>query len=259
MIADRPSYLAPLIAELITAWPANRCINLVCHGHSVPAGYVRTPVVDTLGAYPHQVLSGLKERFPNAVLNVIVTAIGGEHAEAGQARFSQVLGHRPDLVLIDYGTNDRGIGLSRARTAWEAMIRSATSAGAKVLLVTPAHEVYGDGDPAGACEQARIAHAALIRAATAAGAKVLLVTPAHEVYGDGDPGGTREQGRIAHAQLIRTLASEHGVALADADAAFRTYRAQGGDLLDVLSQTNHPNRTGHGLIAREILRWFNVV
>jgi len=219
MIADRPSYLAPLIAELIMAWPANRCINLVCHGHSVPAGYFRTPVVDTLGAYPQQVLSGLKERFPNAVINVIVTAIGGEHAEAGQTRFSQVLGHRPDLVLIDYGTNDRGIGLSRARTAWEAMIRSATSAGAKVLLVTPAHEVYGDGDPAGACEQARIAHAALIRA----------------------------------------LACEHGVALADADAAFRAYRAQGGDLLDVLSQTNHPNRTGHGLIAREILRWFNVV
>ena len=219
MIADRPSYLAPLIAELIMAWPANRCINLVCHGHSVPAGYFRTPVVDTLGAYPQQVLSGLKERFPNAVINVIVTAIGGEHAEAGQTRFSQVLGHRPDLVLIDYGTNDRGIGLTRARSAWEMMIR----------------------------------------AATAAGAKVLLVTPAHEVYGDGDPGGTREQGRIAHAQLIRTLASEHGVALADADAAFRTYRAQGGDLLDVLSQTNHPNRAGHALIAREILRWFNVV
>jgi len=218
MIADRPSYLAPLIADLVTAWPANRCINLVCHGHSVPAGYFRTPVVDTFGAYPHQILVGLKERFPNAVINVIVTAIGGEHAEGGQARFDQVLGHRPDLVLIDYGTNDRHIGIARARAAWEAMIRCATTAGAKVLLVTPALEVAGDGD----------------------------LTGAHE------------QGRLAHRELIRTLASEHALGLADADAAFRTYLAQGGDLLDLLSQSNHPNRLGHGLIAREILRWFNV-
>jgi len=218
MIADRPSYLAALIAELVASWPANRCINVVCHGHSVPAGYFRTPVVDTLGAYPHQVLVGLKERFPNAVLNVIVTAIGGEHAESGQARFSQVIGHRPDVVLIDYGTNDRGLGIARARAAWEAMIRTATASGAKVLLVTPAHEVYAD------------AGTALVR----------------------------EQQRLEHGELIRTLASEHAVGLADADAAFRSYRSQGGDLLDLLSQTNHPNRLGHGLIAREILRWFNV-
>src|SRR5215468_2820162 len=75
--------LARLCAEMRKNWPTNRTINIVCHGHSVPAGYAQTPVVDTFNAYPHLLHLGLKERFPTAVINVIVTAIGGETSEGG--------------------------------------------------------------------------------------------------------------------------------------------------------------------------------
>jgi acyl-CoA thioesterase-1 len=217
-MADPSTYLAPITAELVTAWPANRIINIVCHGHSVPAGYFRTPVVDTLGAYPHQVLVGLKERYPNAVINVIVTAIGGEDSESGQRRFEQqVLCHRPDLVIIDYATNDRHIGLERAGKAWTAMIRSAKSHGAKVMLMTSAHELHSHGHI---------------------------------------PPQDAELRRQDHCQLVRTLATAEAVALADTDRSYALYLEHGGAILDLLSQVNHPNRQGHALIARDILRWF---
>lgn len=84
--ADPRSYLAPVVAELQKQWPKNRTVNLVFHGHSVPAGYFRTPTVDSLHAYPGLVRQGLAERFPFGVINVIVTAIGGENSAAGAAR-----------------------------------------------------------------------------------------------------------------------------------------------------------------------------
>jgi acyl-CoA thioesterase-1 len=132
------SYLRDLTVELSRQWPKNRTVNVVCHGHSVPAGYFQTPVVDTFNAYPHLLHRGLKERFPYAVLNVIVTAIGGENSESGAKRFKRdVLSLRPDLITIDYALNDRGIGLARAEMAWKAMIAQAQAAHVPVILLTP--------------------------------------------------------------------------------------------------------------------------
>ena len=136
--AKPDSYLRGLTQELSHQWPKNRTVNVVCHGHSVPAGYFRTPMVDTFNAYPHLLHRGLKERFPYAVLNVIVTAIGGENSESGAKRFERdVLSLRPDLITIDYGLNDRGIGLPRAEAAWKAMIAQAQAARVPVILLTP--------------------------------------------------------------------------------------------------------------------------
>jgi GH43 family beta-xylosidase/lysophospholipase L1-like esterase len=137
-VADVATFLSPVVAELEREWPRNRTINIVCHGHSVPAGYFKTPVVDSFHAYPAQLHRALKERFPFAVVNVIVTAIGGEHSVRGAARFeSDVLALRPDVVCLDYSLNDRGPGLAAARVAWVSMIERAQAAGAKVILLTP--------------------------------------------------------------------------------------------------------------------------
>jgi lysophospholipase L1-like esterase len=137
-IADRDTYLAGVVAEFDKAWPSNRIVNIVCHGHSVPAGYFRTPVVDSVNAYPHLLFLGLKERYPRAVLNVIVTAIGGEQSEAGAARFERdVLSLRPDVVTIDYALNDRSIGLARAEAAWRNMIQACLDERVSVILLTP--------------------------------------------------------------------------------------------------------------------------
>lgn len=131
-------YLAGVCTELTKCWPTNRTVNIVCHGHSVPAGYARTPAVHTFDAYPYLLHRGLNERFPHAVINVIVTGIGGENSEQGAKRFRRdVLDMSPDVVTIDYALNDRAIGLVRAEKAWRKMIEMALAAHVKVLLLTP--------------------------------------------------------------------------------------------------------------------------
>lgn len=215
-IADRSTYLSDLVGVFKTHWPQNRTVNIVCHGHSVPAGYFATPMVETMNAYPHLLHAGLKQRFPFAVVNVIVTAIGGESSDSGAARFGkEVLCHRPDVITIDYALNDRRIGLEKAGAAWSAMIRAGLAAGAKILLLTPTP----DNTQAAAYQ---------------GDDKALLG---------------------AHAEQVRRLAADHGVGLADSFRACMDYSAA-HDLSDILSWSNHPNRTGHGLVAGELLRWF---
>ncbi|MCD6286645.1 MAG: SGNH/GDSL hydrolase family protein [Anaerolineae bacterium] len=218
-VPDVYTYLADLVERLNVRWPDNETVNIVCHGHSVPAGYMASPLVDTFNAYPHLLHRGLKARFPYAVVNVIVTAIGGENSVSGAARFARdVLTHRPDVVTIDYGLNDRGLGLVRAEKAWRTMTQAALDAGVKVILMTPTPDL----------------------------------TQRHGYEGE-------DQGDLlVQAAQIRELAGDYGVGLVDSLAAFEAYVAAGTDLTDLLSWVNHPNRQGHELVARALLRWFAV-
>ncbi len=147
-IADPATYLSGLKIELQKEWPKNRTINIVFHGHSVPAGYFKTPQVNTLSAYPQLFLIKLKEIYPLATVNVIVTAIGGENSVQGAKRYKRdVLNHKPDLVFIDYALNDRGAGLQKSFVAWNKMIKCTINRGIKVILLTPSPDqrvIYGD-------------------------------------------------------------------------------------------------------------------
>ncbi len=137
-IADNSSYLNDIKTELQKEWPDNRTINIVFHGHSVPAGYFKTPEVNTFDSYPFQLLKRLKERYPHAVINIINTAIGGENSVEGAKRFdSDVLIHKPDILFIDYSLNDRSIGLEKSYNAWDRMISKALKNNIKVILMTP--------------------------------------------------------------------------------------------------------------------------
>ena len=136
------AYLSTIINQLNKQWPANRTINLVFHGHSVPSGYFKTPVINTLGSYPYLLLSKLNAKYPYAVINIIKTSIGGENSEQGEKRFKKdVLAHKPDIVFIDYALNDRNLGLERARKAWEKMIKTALKQNTKVVLLTPTPDI----------------------------------------------------------------------------------------------------------------------
>jgi lysophospholipase L1-like esterase len=209
-----PDYLEEIKQELRQEWPANRTINLVFHGHSVPAGYFKTPVVNTLDAYPYQVLREIKKRFPFAVVNVINTAIGGENAISGQNRFeTEVLPHRPDVLFIDYALNDRRAGLQLAKIAWVKMIERAKKAGIRVILLTPSPDLAVD-----------------------------LSETDNELE--------------RHAQQIQGLAAHYGLGLADSYLAFKQRLDTGDRVADYMSQSNHPNASGHRLIALEILKYF---
>ena len=219
-IADRRVYLREVVNLLLAQWPSNRTVNIVCHGHSVPAGYFATPMVDTFNAYPALLHRALKHRFPYAVVNVIVTAIGGEGSPQGADRFeAEALCHRPDLVTLDYGLNDRRAGLVAAEAAWRRMIEASLARQARVLLLTPTWD------------------------------NTAMVDGAGEAWRD----------LARHAEQIRRLAAEYAVGLADSFAAFDAYVAAGGDLTDLLSWSNHPNRHGHVLVVRELMRWFPIL
>lgn len=213
--AIKKTYLKDIVAQFKKTWPANRTINIVCHGHSVPAGYFKTPAVDSPNAYPHLLFMGLKDRFPLAVINVIVTAIGGENSESGAARFgTDVLSHNPDVICIDYGLNDRGLGPERTRRALVSMITQARKKKIRIILLTPTADIGAKLDDAS------------------------------------DP--LNQQ-----AALIRTLAGEHQVGWVDSLAEFKDYVRNGGNLADLMSQGNHPNRKGHDLVVKSLLEWFS--
>lgn len=213
-LSAQGEYLSPVKDELQKKWPQNRVINLVFHGHSVPAGYFKTPDVRTLEAYPQQVLQLLKEKYPYATVNVIVTAIGGENSTAGAKRFKKtVLTHQPDVLFIDYALNDRKMGLEQSAKNWRSMIKLAQKKHIKIILLTPSPDMSEDW--------AR-------------------------------PGSKLD----SFANQVRSLAGEYKIGLADSFKKFVALVQAGKKIQDYMSQSNHPNREGHRLIAEEIMRFF---
>lgn len=137
-MAKAENYLQDIKMELKKQWPDNKRIHIVFHGHSVPSGYFKTPKVNLLAAYPQLVYREIAHHYPYAVINVITTAIGGENSLGGMERFEkEVLNHRPDVLFIDYGLNDRGIGIEASEKAWRNMIEKSLSLGIKIILLTP--------------------------------------------------------------------------------------------------------------------------
>ncbi|MCC6286908.1 MAG: SGNH/GDSL hydrolase family protein [Chitinophagaceae bacterium] len=209
-------YLSSLQQLFKAQWPNNRTINIVFHGHSVPAGYFKTPDIKTMESYPELTLQYVSAIYPNAVINAIKTCIGGENAVSGAARFdSTVLNHHPDILFIDYALNDSGIGLEKAKTAWKTMIEKALAKNIKVVLCTPTPDQSEN---------------------------ILDTTTA--LY--------------KHTQQIIQLAAEYKVGLVDSYNAFRKLIADGEDLKRYMSQVNHPDKAGHEVVLREIMKLFPV-
>ena len=213
--ADPVHYLDSLLDELAKKWPDNRTVNIVCHGHSIPAGYFATPFVNTFDAYPHRLHRLIKERFPFAVVNVIVTAIGGETSDTGSERFARdVLTHRPDLVTIDYVLNDRGLPLDRVERNWRRMIEETLAAGSALILLTGTFDRFYFSSP------------------------------------------DERKELSERAELVRRLADEYKVGLADSMDAWLGAVRDETDVANMLSHVNHPSVQAHGLIVRELGKFF---
>ncbi len=94
----------------------------------------------------------------------------------------------------------------------------------------------------------------MIETAKSSGIKVLLLTPTPDLLVDmNDPKHPLNK----QVKQIRNLAIEYEVGLVDSYAVFQRYVKEGGKLEDLLSNNrNHPNRKGHELVAKELLKWF---
>lgn len=131
-------YFDSLLLELKQQWPQNRNLRFVFHGHSVPAGFFKTPQIRRFDSYPLLFQRQMCDAFPFAQIDVSVTAIGGENSKAGAARFeADVLALNPDVVFIDYSLNDRKIGLKQSAESWRQMIRHCIARDIRIVLLTP--------------------------------------------------------------------------------------------------------------------------
>ncbi len=216
-------YLREIRDAMKIAWPNNRTINFVFHGHSVPAGYFVTPDVRKFSSYPHLSLVKIKDVYANAVVNSITTSIGGENSEQGQLRFAnEVLLMRPDVLFIDYALNDRNLGLAKAKIAWQKMIDSA-----KVFRFTN--------------------HLGVERKV-----RIVLLTPTP----DTQENILSETSPLAlHSAQIRQLAIDNEVEIVDSYALFKKIAAT-ESLSSYMSQNNHPNAKGHQVVADAIAKLF---
>jgi lysophospholipase L1-like esterase len=120
-------------------------------------------------------------------------------------------------MTIDYGLNDRRVGLQEAEASWRSMIEKALKRHIKLILLTPTHD------------------------------NTCLAGPVDQW-----------ESLCQHAEQIRKLAAEYEVGLVDSFSLFESYINSGGDLSDLLSWPNHPNRKGHQIVADELLRWFPI-
>jgi lysophospholipase L1-like esterase len=186
--AEESPLPAQLIAELKKEWPENRTINLVFHGHSVPSGYHETPEVRPFDSYPLMAMQRIQKAHPHAVINAIVTAIGGEDSRKGAARFKKdVLSMRPDIIFIDYALNDRRLPEAEVEKAWRSMAKEARAKGVPLVFMTPtgARNVNYDGPD----EPLEIRAAIIRKVAAEEGIPVADVLTAWKAREAGQPAG----------------------------------------------------------------------
>ena len=77
----------------------------------------------------------LEANYPYADYNTIASAKGGEMARDGYARFDGTVAiYNPEIVIIDYGTNDVGPHVSGFEANLEGIVIKAKSLGARVFI-----------------------------------------------------------------------------------------------------------------------------
>ncbi len=96
---QRSDYLIDLKEQLLLQWPDNKRVNRVFHGHSVPAGYFKTPKINTLAAYPDLCLKRYWKSRPDNSIHCSSHRLKGETlrrltitgSEKGMLKFNTIL------------------------------------------------------------------------------------------------------------------------------------------------------------------------
>ena len=220
-----PGRIPKTLAKLKAGGP----VKIVCCGDSVTAGGDASKpelrYVDVFAA-------GLRERFPQARIDVQNISAGGSHSrqwlypdkfcyrdrpwqETG-VTFQRVLDAKPDLVTLEF-VNDAGLP--------PAMVEA----------------VYGD----------------ILTRVQGIGAELILITPHFTMWRMMGFQGMREPEHRPYVLALRTFAGKRKVALADAAARWEHLWKEGLPYLTLLHNTiNHPDDRGHRLFAGELWKCF---
>ena len=112
-------------------------INIVIFGDSVSHGSFNG-YIDYEAVYWNLLRKKLNQFRTYVPVNMICAAIGGTTAAASLPRLdSQVLLHKPDLVIVCFGLNDVNRPLEEYLSALEYIFAKCTDAGSDVIFMTP--------------------------------------------------------------------------------------------------------------------------
>jgi lysophospholipase L1-like esterase len=112
---------------------------------------------------------------------------------------------------------------------------------------------YALNDQAIGLEKAKIAWENMISKARKKGIKVILLSPSPDQRVNIlEPNTILEK----HTLQIKALSEKYGLGLVDSYSLFRQKVVDGESIVNYMSQVNHPNEKGHGLIAEGIMRYF---
>lgn len=112
---------------------------------------------------------------------------------------------------------------------------------------------YGLNDVRIGLEKAKIAWEQMIALSLKKGIPVILLTPSPDYRIDySNP----QNELFQHNNQIKELAKKYGVGIVDSYKAFEFLYDDIDALKKYMAQVNHPNKTGHELIANEIMKYF---
>ena len=201
-------------------------ITIVAFGDSVTHGSVGAGEMDYETVYWNRLRRKLNEVRDTIPVNVINAGIGGTTAARSVARLeSQVLCHRPDLVIVCFGLNDINGTLEAYLDALRVIFERCRESGTQVIFMTP-NMLNTRVDER---TEARFAAYAVKTADMQNGGKMDL-----------------------YMESACALAREMGIAVCDCYARWREMsRTQ--DITNLLANyINHPTREMHELFAQSL-------
>ena len=177
----------------------------------------------------------------NLDIKVINSGLPGNTTVNGKERFEKdVLAHKPNLVIIQFGTNDAAVDVWKTPPATES----------RVAIGIYEQNLRG-----------------FITALKSQGAKVILVTPppmrwtekmkgmyGRPPYNPDDPDGFNVVLK-GYVEIVRRVAAKEKVKLVDLFSEFYKYhKVPGQKMEDLFLDGSHPNSAGHQIEARLLLK-----
>lgn len=116
----------------------NGPINIVAFGDSITHGMFKSGEIDYESVYWNRLKKKINNVNAYVPVNVINAGIGGATAEKSLCRTeSQVLIHKPDLIIICFGLNDIGSSLDKFIHSLGDIFQKCKSNETQVIYMTP--------------------------------------------------------------------------------------------------------------------------
>lgn len=143
--AGQAGVLEGALPRLAARFDSGRALKIVTIGSSSTAGAGAT---SSAHSYPSQLESALLRRFPGRDVDVVNAGVNGQEVPDMLGRLERdVLAHKPDLVIWQFGSNGllRGRELASMEQAARLGIARIKASGADVILMDLQHAPRIDG------------------------------------------------------------------------------------------------------------------